>query len=145
MSIIDDLSELEVRRLEQGEALPDIGVTLEDGYVDRQGQVHKALTLTLPRGKDEEYVAPMVDKDPMKAQDALLLRCIKRFGDLPKSALEAYGVKILRDLTMSDRQRLQRALNQSMPGVDFRRSIECGHCGTAFEGVMDVSNFFVLS
>ena len=99
----------------------------------------------MPRGIDEEFVAPMLEKDPVKTQDALLLRCIKRFGTLPKAALEAYGVKVLRDLTMGDRQRLQKAFNGQTPGVNFQRTIVCPQCGTTFQGIMDLSNFFVLS
>lgn len=145
MPAIEDLSRVDVRRLDDGQPLADISVELEDGYIDREGTLHTQLVLTLPRGVDEEFVAPMVEKDPLKAQDALLLRCIKRFGTLPKSALEAYGVKILRDLTLGDRLRLQRALNGQTPGVNFQRSMRCGQCGNTFEEVMDVSHFFALS
>ena len=143
--VAEDLNQVEVRRLENGQALEDITMTLDDGYVDRQGQHHTDLVLTLPRGHDEEFVSPMVEKDPFKAQDALILRCIKRFGTLPKAALEAYGIKILRDLTMGDRQLLHKALDGYSPGVNFQRSLHCGSCGATFKGVMDVSNFFVLS
>ena len=143
VTLVQNLRELKVCRLAAGERLEDTIVDLEDGYVDRQGNLHRAITLTLPRGTDEEFVSPMVAKDPLKAQDALILRCIKNFGTLPKSTLEAYGVKILRDLTIGDRLKLQKALNGQMPGVNFRRSIECGQCGATFAGVMDVSNFFV--
>lgn len=145
VSLIEDLSQVPVRRLEQGQALVDQVIELEDGYEDTTGTLHTRLTLTLPRGVDEEFVAPMAARDPLKAQDALLLRCIKNFGSLPRAALEAYGVKILRDLTLSDRQRIYQALNGQTPGVDFQRTIECSQCGVSFKGVLDISNFFVLS
>jgi hypothetical protein len=145
VAVIEDLSQLEVRRLDEGQPLADITMELEDGYLDRDGKLHTELVLTLPRGVDEEFVSPMVAKDPLKAQDALILRCIKGFGTLPKAALEAYGVKILRDLTLGDRQRLQQALNGQLPGVNFQHPISCGQCGATFEGVLDVSNFFSLS
>lgn len=143
--VMEDLSQIEVRRLDEGQTLGDITLELEDGYVDREGTFHTELTLTLPRGVDEEFVSPMAAKDPLRAQDALMLRCIKRFGTLPKAALEAYGVKILRDLTLGDRQRLQSAFNSQTPGVNFQRSVHCGQCEMMFEGVMDVSGFFILS
>jgi predicted RNA-binding Zn-ribbon protein involved in translation (DUF1610 family) len=145
VSLTQDLSEVPVRRLDEGQTLADLTLQLEDGYVDREGALHAELVLTLPRGVDEEFVSPVAEKDPLKAQDALLLRCIKRFGSLPRSALEAYGIKILRDLTLGDRQRLHQALNSQSPGVDFQCPVRCGECGTGFEGVMDVTNFFVLS
>jgi len=143
VSVTEDLGTLPVRRLKADEPPPEVHLTLADGYIDRQGACHTELTLTLPRGVDEEFVAPMVAKDPLKGQDALLLRCIRRFGDLPRATLEAYGVKILRDLTLGDRRRLQRAFNNGTPGVDFMRPVSCGACGTEFSGVLDVSHFFV--
>ncbi len=144
VAVVEDLGALEVRRLDDGETPANVELTLEDGYLDRQGELHRELTLSLPRGVDEEFVAPMVDKDPLKAQDALVLRCIRRFGTLNKAALEAYGVKILRDLTMGDRPRLHQALDGGGPGVSFERTVRCGGCGGSFQGVMDVTNFFVL-
>lgn len=145
IQVLEDLSQVGVRRLADHEILSDIVLMLEDGYTDRQGVQHSELTLTLPSGADEEFVAPMVDKDPLKAQDALLLRCIKRFGTLPKAAMEAYGVKILRDLTLGDRQRLHKVFQEQTPGIDLRRTIVCPQCQAAFQGMMDLSNFFVLS
>ena len=53
-SMIEDLDELPVRALADGEMPEDILVELEDGYVDRDGSVHTALTLRLPRGDDED-------------------------------------------------------------------------------------------
>lgn len=145
IQILEDLQQVSVRRLADDDKLSDIILVLEDGYTDRQGVHHNELTLTLPSGADEEFVAPMAERDPLKAQDALLLRCIKRFGTLPKAALEAYGVKILRELTLSDRQRLYKVLQDQAPGIDLRRSITCPRCEATFQGMMDLSNFFVLS
>lgn len=141
-SYIEDLSEVDVRRLADGETFSEITLELEDGYVDREGTVHTKVVLTLPRGIDEEFIAHLPEGDPLKAQDVLLLRCISKFGSLPKAALEGYGVRILRDLTLGDRLRLNKALNGETPGVDFQRAIQCAQCGATFEEVLDVSNFF---
>lgn len=142
VSVIEDLGQVEVRRLEDDGAPGDITVMLDDGYADRSGTVHSEIVLSLPRGVDEEFVSPMVDRDPLKAQEALMLRCVRRFGDLPRKVLESYGVKILRDLTMGDRRRIQAVLGDDAPGVSFQRTLDCGSCGFRFEGVMDVSHFF---
>lgn len=145
VTLIEDLSKIEVRHLDEGQVLDNIYLELQDGYLDRQGVLHSKMTLALPRGTDEEFVASMAEKDPLKAQDALVLRCIKGFGTLSKAALEAYGVKILRDLTLGDRRQLYNAFNGQMPGVDFKRSLICNGCGAVFEEVLDVSNFFSMS
>lgn len=142
VSVTQDLGKLPVRSLEEGEALTDVTLQLEDGYTDREGTLHDEIILTLPRGIDEEFVSPIAETDPLRAQDVLLLRCIRRFGALRDVDMEAYGIKILRDLTMGDRRRLHEALNNSMPGVDFRYPVNCAACGASFTGVMDVTNFF---
>ncbi|PID85211.1 MAG: hypothetical protein CSB13_09195 [Chloroflexi bacterium] len=144
VTVVDDLSELEVTRLKRNHHLREITLTLEDGYEDRKGEVHRQMVLGLPKGWDEEFVAPMVRRNPLKAQDVLLLRCIKQFGSLSKEVLESYGVKILRELTIGDRQQIQHALSDGVPGVNFQRSLQCNTCGNRFEGMMDISGFFVL-
>jgi hypothetical protein len=138
---VEDLSTLPVRRLAEGEALGEITVELEDGSVDREGTVHTTVVLGLPRGEDEDFVAPMLERDPLKARDSLLLRCIRRFGTLPRAALEAYGVRLLRDLTLGDRRRIQHALSAGAPGVDLLRTLACVACGTRSEHLLDVSDF----
>ena len=143
LTVQEDLSTLPVLWLEEDQVPEEIQLELEDGYTDRQGERHTRLVLTLPTGRDEEFVLPMVLKDPLKAQDALMLRCIKQFGALAPGALQAYGVKILRDLTLGDRLRLQACFNRRTPGVDFLRPVACGACGASFEVVLDVSSFFV--
>lgn len=142
---VEDLSKVEVRSLPEGESLNGIQIQLEDGYTDGEGKAHAEIEITMPRGSDEEFVAPMVEKDPLKAQDALLLRCIKRFGTLSKAALEGYGIKILRDLTLGDRRKIQAVFEEQSPGVNFRRNLNCQQCGARFEGIMDLSHFFALS
>lgn len=143
-AVVEDLGQIEVRRVQNDEFADEIHVQLEDGYTDKSGTQHTDLVLSLPHGTDEAFVAPMLAKDPLKALDALLLRCIKHFGTLSRAVLDAYGVKILRDLTMGDRQRLHTALSKDMPGMDLERSLKCPSCGARFSGMLDVSNFFVL-
>jgi len=144
IAVIEQLDALAIRRLRDDEALEPIAITLEDGFQDRRGATHRDIVLTLPRGTDEAFVAGLTERDLLQARDALLLRCIRRFGALPQAELEAYGIKILRELTLGDRRRLHDALNQA-PGVEFLRAVTCPHCGAAFEAVLDVSDFFAVN
>jgi hypothetical protein len=145
MPVVQDLSQVPVRRLADGEILAEINVHLDDGYIDREGNCHADLALTLPRGVDEEFVSPLAETDPLKAHDALVLRCIRRFGSLPPAVLEAYGVKILRDLTLGDRQRIFEGFNGQMPGADFRVVVHCQKCDSDFTAILDVTHFFAMS
>jgi hypothetical protein len=142
---IERLDEIPVRRLQDGEDPEAITVELEDGFTDRNGTTHGSVTLRLPRGDDEAFVSPSFERDPMKAADALTLRCVSQFGTLPLNELEAYGLRILRDLSFGDRLRIQWALNDDAPGARLRRTVRCDACGTRFERFLDVTDFFVPS
>lgn len=141
---VEDLDELPVRVLGENESPEDIRVELGDGSIDREGQVHTALTLRLPTGADEEAVASQMRQNASLGKNALLARCLKSLGDMPVHRLEALGPKILADLTMTDRRLIDRALNQGAPGVDLVRDIECPHCGHEFKSTVDLSHFLAL-
>ncbi len=140
----EDLDDLPVRVLAEGESPEDIVIELEDGYVDKEGQLHTALTLRLPTGADEEAVAPQLRRNASLGKNALLSRCMKTLGDVPRHRLEAIGSRILADLTMTDRRMIDRALNEGAPGVDLVRTIECTSCGHEFKTTLDLSHFLAL-
>lgn len=144
ITVAEDLSRLEVRRGGEGVLRPSFRVELDDGYRDGEGVTHTTLELRLPRGDDEEFIGQMTDNDPLRARDALVLRCIQSFGSMRRAALEAYGLKILRDLTLGDRRKIYRALDDDMPGVNFRRTATCERCGEQFKTVLEISGFFEL-
>jgi hypothetical protein len=142
--VAEDLDALPVRGLENGGSPEDVLVQLEDGYVDPAGEVHTALTLRLPTGEDEAAVAPQMRKNASLGKNALLARCIKSLGDVPKHRLNALGPKILVDLTMTDRRLIDRALNSAAPGIDLIRTVECSSCGHEFKATLDLSRFLAL-
>lgn len=141
---VEDLDELPVQALGDADSVEDIVVELEDGYIDKEGQVHTAMTLRLPTGADEEAVAPQLRKNASLGKNALLSRCLKSLGDVPRHRLEALGSKILTDLTMTDRRLIDRALNEHAPGVNLVREIECPSCANEFKATLDLSHFLSL-
>jgi hypothetical protein len=144
VKIVEDLDSLPVRMLEDGEGAEEIRLELKDGYLDRDGQVHTAITLRLPNGADEETVAPQMRQNPAEGKNYLLARCLRSLGDIPKQRLEAVGPKIIAELTLSDRRLIDKALNQAAPGVNLIRSIECPNCGNNFQSSLDLSRFLAL-
>lgn len=144
MVVQEDLSQVAVRRLSQEAAPESFELELEDGWQDRKGTVHRRVRLRLPKGSDEAFVSRLAERDPWKARDAMLLRCIEAFGTLPRSELDAYGIKVLRELTLGDRQRLFRRLERDAPGVDFRRTLCCEACSARTETLLDTAAFFDL-
>jgi hypothetical protein len=142
---VEDLDELPVRALAAGDEPEHIVVELEDGYLDRDGQVHTALTLRLPTGADEEAAAGKMRENPSLGKNALLSRCMTSLGDMPRHRLEALGTKIMSDLTMTDRRMIDRAMNDAAPGVDLVRELECPSCGKEFSASLDLSRFLALA
>src|SRR6267142_672986 len=136
--LTEDIDELPVRSLAEGESAEEIGIQLEDGYVDRDGQTHTTLKLRLPTGNEEEAVASQVRQNASEGKNALLARCMKSLGDIPPHRLEAQGTHILSELTMTDRRLIDRTLSQAAPGINLVRNIECASCGNAFATTLDL-------
>jgi hypothetical protein len=144
IQMVENLDELPVRTLGDDESPDDVMVELEDGYQDKDGQVHRALRMRLPNGMDESVVAPQIRQNVSLGKNALLSRCLKSLGDLPKHRLEAIGPKILAELTLTDRRLIDKALNQAAPGVDLIREIDCPNCGVPFKSSLDMTHFLSL-
>lgn len=141
--VLQDLDELPVRYAEEP-APGEIAVELGDGYVDKGGEVYTAVSFRLPTGADEEKIAAAIKENPSRGMNALLARCLVSLGDMPSERREALGTKILNDLTMADRLRIERAFRQEMPGVDLTQEIICDSCGRSFRTTLDLTGFFTM-
>jgi hypothetical protein len=138
---VEDLSALEVNRLDDGELPQEIVVELGDGYQDRSGRVYNSMVFRMPTGGDEEKVAPVIRENPSSGKNALMARCLRSVGDMARQRLEGLGTSIFADLTLSDRARIDKALNNGGPGVRMRRDVTCNGCGRQFTATLDMTNF----
>lgn len=141
----EDLSALDVVKLPDGDLPDDVVVELEDGYLERSGEEYRTLVFRLSTGADEEKVAPIIRENPSHGKNALMARCLKAVGDMPRARAEVLGTSIFNDLTMKDRALIDRALNNGGPGVKLRREIDCSSCGRHFSASLDFSNFLAPS
>jgi hypothetical protein len=141
LQVTEELDDLPVRELAEGDERAEIAVELQDGWVDREGATHTALRLRLPTGLDEEAVATQMRENASVGKNALLSRCIISLGDVQTHRLQGMGPRIMSDLTMSDRRLIDNALSDSAPGIDLVRALECPSCGKAFNASLDMSNF----
>lgn len=144
LEVIENLDELPVKMLGDGEDITEIVVELEDGYWDKDDVCHTSVTLTLPRGTDEAAVAPMTRKNPSLGKNALLARCVTKIGDMPRHRVEALGPRLFSDLTLTDRRLIDRALNKAAPGIDLTRECECYACGAPIRTSLDMTHFLSL-
>ena len=139
--VVEDLASLDVERLD-GEAIPAaVVVRLEDGYQDRSGEWYDTLVFRYATGADEEKVAGLIRDNPSNGKNALMARCLRAIGDMPRQRMEALGTAIFADLTLSDRALIDEALNKHAPGVRMRRDVVCVGCGRTYTTSLDLSNF----
>jgi hypothetical protein len=144
-AVVEDLQDLEVVKLSNGDLPEDIVVHLEDGYLDRSGDLYDIVVFRYPVGTDEEKVASAIRENASQGKNALMARCLKALGDMPQPRVEALGTAIFNDLTLSDRAVIDRALNEGGPGIKMRREITCDNCGRHFTATLDLSNFLAPS
>jgi hypothetical protein len=140
--VLEDLGTIDVRDQEAGGG--DIQVVLEDGFTDTDGQCHRELVFALPTGEDEEATGARRDANPSRQRDALLSRCLRQVGELEERRIRALGLRLLAELSMSDRQLIRRTLDAQAPGPDLTRSVICEHCDEEFRTTLDMSHFFPL-
>ncbi len=138
---LQDLDDLPVRCVDGG-GPPKIAVELEDGWEDKDGEIYTTMVFRLPIGTDEEKIAGIIRDNPSRGMNALLARCMLALGDMPSHRREALGTKVIGDLTMGDRARIEKTFRREMPGVDLAQEIECEHCGRRFQTSLDLTSFF---
>lgn len=141
VTLVEDISQLEVRRVEPGELPDEIVVELDDGYVDRGGDVYMTLVFRQPTGADEEKISAVARENASRGKNALMARCLIGIGDMPRARIEALGTSIFNDLTLGDRALIDRALNEDGPGVAMTRPVTCPGCGRDYDVTLDLSNF----
>jgi|SRR5215217_955119 len=140
----EDLAELPVATTEDGASDGDIELRLNDGYRDPNGEIHYDLTFRLPTGEDEEAAHALRDENPARQRDALITRCLLRVGELEPRRIRALGVRLLADLSMSDRRLIGRRFDEAVPGPNLTRTVTCDHCGEDSRQTLDMSHFFDL-
>lgn len=132
MKTILDVSELEVEPF-KGNRL--IQFELPKGYRDKKGNVHTTGTMKLPTGYDREILTPMAKKNIAQASTVMLTRLCKFDDGL--SVTE----DVMRDLTIKDREYLQKLLQENTFGVNLEVDVTCVECGEEFKGNLNSINF----
>ena len=147
--VVEDLDTLPVR-MSDGGGSPEIVVELEEGFEDRsQDAWYDVLRFRLPTGTDEERVAMIARDNAARGTNALLVRCLVSVAwdgeEMPENRREAFGTKILSDLTMGDRARIEKVFRTEMPGLDLGREFDCATCGRPMRTSLDLTSFFTPS
>lgn len=112
-----------------------ISFTLAKGYRDTKGELHKEGVIRLPNGIDRELVTPTMAKNPSTGTTMLLTRLVS-FND--GTPVTQNGIA---DLSLRDRDILEKIIKENTFGVDTVLDITCSSCGYDLSGVAGQSNF----
>lgn len=132
LETIFDIDELEVIEF-KGERVSKF--ELPKGYVDKNGEVHKAGTIRLPVGLDREILTPLAKQNQAKATTSMLTRLCKFDDGVPVTE------EVMSDLTVRDRKYLMDLLEEQKFGYVLSVEVECDSCGQTFDGSLNSSNF----
>lgn len=132
LKTILDVSELEIEPFKGQTSVP---FSLPKGYRDKKGELHKDGYLRLPTGQDREILTPIAKKNAAQASTLMLTRLCKFEDGLYVTE------DIMRDLTVRDREYLQKLLQENLFGVNLEIEVVCTDCGEEFRGNLNSTNF----
>ena len=127
-----DVSELEISPFKGQREVP---FSLPKGYRDRKGVLHRDGTMRLPTGQDREILTPIARKNVAQASTLMLTRLCKFEEGLYVTE------DIMRDLTVRDREYLQKLLQENLFGINLEIDVTCTSCGEDFKGNLNTTNF----
>lgn len=114
---------------------------LPKGYVDKDGTLHKEITLREITGADQEAMLnPQLKTNPARMLTALLARVIVKLGSLDKAKIDT---SVTANMVKSDRDFLIMKLKEIDSGPDMEIDVECPECGKKFKAMLDMADFFV--
>ena len=113
----------------------EVEFTLERGYRDAKGSIHKEGVLRLPNGLDREVITPLFRKNTSTAMTMLLTRLIS-FND---GAMVTQS--LINNMSLRDRNILEKIIKEHAFGLDTEIEIICPSCGSDISGEVGQSNF----
>lgn len=127
-----DVSELEVEPFKEQRTIP---FELPKGYRDKKGEIHRTGRMRLPTGQDREILTPIAKKNIAQASTLMLTRLCEFEDGLYITD------DVMRDLTVRDREYLQKVLQENLFGIKLEVEVTCSNCGEDFRGNLNPTNF----
>ena len=109
----------------------------EFGLVNDDGETYTEVVFRLPNGGDQEALAPLIDEDESRAAQALLARCVQRFGPL-----ENPGVQVIEQLAPQAKMEIEQQIELIAPALEPTMSGDCPECGAPFVIPFNLMKFF---
>lgn len=115
----------------------EIAFTLNKGYKDVKGNLHREGVFHLATGFDREVTVPIIKKNPSTAMTMLMTRCVV-FSD-GTTPLQSN----IKDMVLRDRKVIEEIIRENTFGVDTSiEGLTCESCGQDISGELGQSDFF---
>lgn len=101
---------------------------LPRGYRDREGNLHKEITVVVPTAFIQEQVYKQTKVNPASAITKMLLLCTKKLG-----TMTMLNPDVFKDMTKKDRDFILRKINEFDGGVDLNVEVVCSSCGDTYK------------
>lgn len=119
-----------------------VSVTLNQGYTDKEGGVHKNVTFGIPTGIDEEVTGAYLRKNYGEWCDRMIARKAIKFGTLDMAKFVGLGIKVAQSMSLPDIDLCISAITKDLPGYDIMHEVTCPKCAKESKQVLDMSGFF---
>lgn len=104
----------------------------EAALTDADGDAHRAVTVRLPNGGDQEALAAVLAQNPAEALTRLFARCL----------VEPAGADAAARLSPQARLVLEQAMAAHAPHLDLEMDLVCPECARRFTAPFDLQDFF---
>lgn len=108
---------------------------LPRGYKDREGKLHKSITVKLPNGRVQERIATVLRANPAQAVSMMLQLITKKLGDL-----DFINPDVFKKMTKKDRDFISKQLDLVEVGVSFNLDAVCSSCGAEYITSIPLAN-----
>lgn len=129
-----DIAGIEVKYMDTEEPR-EFTFELPNGYKDREGKVHKKITVRLPNGRVQERIATVLRANPAQAVSMMLQLITKKLGDI-----DFINPEVFKKMTKKDRDFISKQLDKVEVGVSFNLDATCSSCGADYTTVIPLAN-----
>jgi hypothetical protein len=130
------ISDITIPRYE-GVALHEMNLSVEamQGCSPEPGS--PLVEFRLPRGRDQEEIAPLVEANEAAALRRLLELCVTKLGGCANPPAEW-----IHGLSARARREIEHRMEELSPGLELIMDVKCPECERPFQAPFDVHDFF---
>ncbi len=110
----------------------------QEAFEGNDGDKHYRVEFRLPKGGDQEELAPLTVNNEPESVNKLLARCIQRIDgvmEIDESQIEK--------LSPFAREKIEKTMAELAPRIDLEMEAKCPECGKAFSFPFNMSQFFI--